>query len=393
MAPVASSAGKGREFSRSGRSTRLLLASLSLLILLSFYAGRVTSNIGIGARAACSSSNPVTRISSTGGVWNESRLLEMTGGNRHMVYFHKADILFVTMAKAGSSSLWHWLYRGTTGLQRWDNNACKFHVHEKRSNCWADHVSYLHALPVDVQQRILTSQLLMNHRGDEDVHGGKLSNNSNVDSVSSNINKGTLRVAIQRDPFERIISAFKSKFTCEAERFSTDVHERDVMVSQLRKAANLPSPLLPSPVSSLSISSVSFDAPTSTSAESNNCMNVTEFATALNNVRVHRGEPGYPASLSNLDDHIRPQDFFFDEIDYHMVIDVSHLSDLNVMRPIIDRLPFKALVQDGISHRHSSGDTRLSIPDDAAAMLYSYSLESKPGALKFLPNAHPSSNT
>lgn len=269
---------------------------------------------------------------------NDSRILELSGSNRHMVYLHKPNVLFVTMAKAGSSSLWHWLYRGVTGVERWDNSGCRGHVHEKRAICWQGHASYLFMLPVEEQRRILTAN-------------------------------ETLRIAIQRDPYERLVSAYKSKFTCDGDRFSTDVHERESMVKGLRKWANFPA---------------------TKNIDGQQCMNVTEFARALDACRIHVGEPYYPPSLYDLDDHIRPQNFFFDEVDYHMVIDVRHLSDISVMRPVIQRLPYHDLVRDGIPHRHSSGNTLLSIPEDAATLLYAFALESKPGRIKFMPGAYPS---
>lgn len=258
---------------------------------------------------------------------NETRVIQMTDNNRQMIYLHKADIMFMTLAKAGSSSLWHWLYRGVTGRERWDGSVCDQHVHDKSSNCWDGHASYLHTLNPSQQLKILTSER-------------------------------TLRVALQREPYERIISAFKSKFTCEDQRFSTDVHERERLVTVLRKRSHLP--------------------------EGPPCMNVSEFALALDVCRQNVGRPGYPSNLAVLDDHIRPQEFFLDEVNYDMIIDVKHLSNVTVMQPIIDRVEFKDLVKDGISARHSSGAEILVIPEDAATMLHAYSLESKQGSIKFI---------
>lgn len=260
---------------------------------------------------------------------NESRAVQMTENNRQMIYLHKADIMLTTLAKAGSSSLWHWLYRGVTGRERWISDDCDLHVHDKKSNCWKGHASYLNMLSPSEQLRILTSDK-------------------------------TLRVALQREPYERIISAFKSKFTCENNRFSTDVHERDRLVTVLRRRSHLP--------------------------EGVPCMNISEFALALDICRQNVGRPGYPATLSALDDHIRPQEFFFDEIEYHIIIDVKHLSNVTIMQPIIDRVEFKDMVKDGIPARHSSGAEVLVIPEDAATMLHTYALESKQGQIRFYDN-------
>lgn len=266
---------------------------------------------------------------------NETRVFQITDKNRQMIYLHKPDIMFMTLAKAGSSSLWHWLYRGVTGHQRWDGRVCNRHVHDKTSNCWEGHASYMYMLPPLEQMQILTSP-------------------------------DTLRVALQREPYERIISAYKSKFTCEHQRFSTDVHERDHLVSVLRKWAHLPA--------------------------GPSCMNVSEFALALHLCRENVGKPGFPPSLQILDDHIRPQEFYLDEIEYDLVIDVKHLSDVDVLKPIIDRLEFKQLIEDGVNPRHGSGSEKLLIPEDAAAMLHGYALESKQAPIKIYSSNESLSN-
>lgn len=267
-------------------------------------------------------------------IANQSRMLEITANNRNLVYLHKADILLMTMAKAGTSTTWHWLYPGVTGRKVWDMDACKTYVHDMRSDCWGSDASFVYSLNPEEQWRVLATS------------------------------NSTLRVAIQRNPYERVISSFKSKFTCEHERFSTDVHNRETMVPILRHRCGMPD-------------------------RSWTCMNVSEFAQTLDSCRQHVGKPGYVSSLRLLDVHIRPQEFFFDEIDYDMVIDVNDLSDVNVVAPLINRVQYKDLVQNGPRVRHSSGHDQLSIPERAAAMLYAYAAESKPGKLKYVPGHEP----
>lgn len=118
-------------------------------------------------------------------------------------------------------------------------------------------------------------------------------------------------------------------------------------------------------------------------------MNISEFAETLDSCRRNVGKENYISSLRLLDVHIRPQQFFFDDISYDMVIDVADLSDLNVVTPLIERLQFKDAVKDGPSVRHSSGKDQLFIPERAGAMLYAYASESKPGTLKYLPGHEP----
>lgn len=266
---------------------------------------------------------------------NQSQLLQITENNRNLVYLHKADILLMTMAKAGTSTTWHWLYPGVTGRKSWDSATCKTYVHDMRSQCWDTHASFVYMLDESEQRRVL-------------FHSNS-----------------TLRIAIQRNPYERIISSFKSKFTCEDERFSTDLHNRETMVPQLRRRCRMPS-------------------------QKSNCMNISEFAQTLDSCRRNVGKDGYIPSLRLLDVHIRPQQFYFDFIDYDMVVDVADLSDVNVVTPIIERIQFKNAVEGGPRVRHSSGDDQLSIPERAGAMLYAYASESKPGRLKYLPGYEPS---
>ena len=117
------------------------------------------------------------------------------------------------------------------------------------------------------------------------------------------------------------------------------------------------------------------------------CMNISEFAMALHQCRQRKD-----LDLDVLDVHIRPQQFFFDEIAYDMVIDANDLSDTRVLRPIIERIPQRNrhLVEKGPKLRHSSGSDELHIPERAAHMLYSYALESVPGKLKYVKGAEPS---
>lgn len=256
---------------------------------------------------------------------NQTRALEISKHDRHMVYIPSADVLLVTMAKAGSSTLYHWLYRGLTGLSGWDSTSCGgSHIHDKRSRCWKKVAMPLFSFTPSEQAAILFSS-----------------------------SSHTMRIAIQRNPFERLISAFKSKFTCQHDHFNTDVHERQKMVNGLLQSK----------------------------AHNKTCLTISEFAQALKTFQETN-----PNALDSLDDHIKPQQFYFDDIDYDMILDVNHLSDISVLKPLVERLPYKhlAIVRHGLRKRHESGDQPLHIPDDAAAKLYAFALESKPGPVRFM---------
>lgn len=273
-------------------------------------------------------------------IRDTARVAEMTSNNRHMVYLPKPRILLVTMAKAGSSTLYHWLFRGLVGKDRWDNKACGSHIHDKTAKCWEGEISTLHTLPIKQQYEILTD-----------------------DSV--------FRLAIQRHPYERLVSAFKSKFTCEDEKFSTDTHERTNMIFNLVK-------FLP-------------NAPENNvrhyfnAGFNKTCLTIDQFARILHKVQQMNN-----VSVHELDEHIKPQNFFFDEIEYKMILDVNHLSDINMLQPVIDRLPYKELVKGGIKHRHSSGSKEMYISESAATLLHDFAMLSRPGPLKTPNNSsHP----
>lgn len=316
------------------RAVLLILSFLAILFLirLTFSTSSLSASFATPAHLRPSLTDPSSfSTATTSGVAhpaNLTRVLAITNDNRNdLVYLHKSNIMFMTMAKAGTSSTWHWIYPGVTGHKRYDKKVCKTYIHDIDGPCWRDEASFVYKLPPAEQWKIFTSPQ-------------------------------TLRVAIQRDPYSRLISSFKSKFTCEDERFGTDVHNRLFMVPALRRQAGW--------------------------GTGRSCMNISEFAEALEATRkgVHAGKSRI-SSLRLMDVHIRPQEMYFDEIDYQMVLDVTDLSDVKNLEPIIKRLRFQELVKDGITLRHSSGGSELLIPDRAAGLLHNFALESKVGEVKY----------
>lgn len=342
----------------------LLLVSMCLIVILLLHLTATTSLsrfqlIRTSPSVLCRKQHLSNGAAGTAAmIQNETRLRQITQDNRNLVYLHPpVNIVLMTMAKAGTSTTWHWLYPGVTGKSKWDIRGCATYVHDIRSSCWKSYASYLYQLPIKKQWDLLTSS---------SSHPSNSATNSSSNGTTTSDPNRPLRVAIQRNPFERIISSFKSKFTCEHERFGTDVHNRRTMVPILRRRCQVPNP----PANS----------------EFADCMNITEFASALEQCRLRKN-----FDLELLDVHIKPQQFFFDEIDYDMIIDVNDLSDINVLRPIIDRIPEpnRQLVVNGPRIRHSSGLDQLNIPEAAAHLLYSYALESVPGKLKYIKGAEP----
>lgn len=265
-------------------------------------------------------------------VASRERLLEITKeNNTGLAYLTSANILFMTMAKGGSTSTWNWLFLGTKGRE-YNRGECRTYVQNVNSRCWGTEAAELFRLPPEKRISILTS-------------------------------KETLRVAIQRNPMSRIISSYRSKFACKnfhnPNDFydKTDANDRPRMVQELRRHAGFP--------------------------EGAPCMNISEFASALEAARHNAGKPGQVlTSLSKLNPHIRPQEFYFNEIDYDIVLDTTDLQHTEYLEPIIERLKYKALIKSGIAHAHSTIKSKLMIPDEAAEFLHQFALQSKTGKPK-----------
>lgn len=264
-------------------------------------------------------------------ISTRERMLEITAdAHQDLVYLPTPDILMVTMAKGGSTSVWNWLYTGVTGRPKFDMKECETYVHDVRSHCWGKEAVHLYQLPEDEQWRILN-------------------------------NRKTLRVAVQRNPFERLVSSWKSKFACDAEKYGTDLRNREKMVPALLRQAEM-------------------------DTNGKECLSIEEFAIALEKVqkRVKNGESEWLNSLRKLDVHLRPQNFYFQEIAWDIVLDVTDLERVARLRPIIERLPFRELVKDGPPRKHVSGGGEIMISESTARRLYSFALESKTGSQKYI---------
>lgn len=264
-----------------------------------------------------------------GGMISRSRLLQIAReAHQDLVYLPEPDILIMTMAKGGTTTMWNWLYRGLTGRDKFNMTECGTYVQDVRSHCWAKQAIHFMNLTEREQWGVLK--------------GGR-----------------TLRVAVQRDPFERLVSSWKSKYACDADVYGTDVHNRDRMVPALLKQAEM-----------------GYNA---------SCLSIEQFADALESARMRAGvDAGWLSSTRKMDVHIRPQDFFWQEIEYDMVLDVRDLGDVRTLRAILDRLPYRSLCEEGLEHRHKSSGGELVIPETAAAKLFRYAAQSKVGELKYI---------
>lgn len=265
-----------------------------------------------------------------------SRIVE---NNRELVYIPSAKVLFATMAKSGTTTLFHWLFKLTVGQGTWPTH-CLTYVQDIRSPCWQGLAMSVHNLSLEEQEKVLYSD------------------------------KKILRIAVQRQPYKRLISSFKSKFTCEHEKYRTDLANRASMVPVLRRRAQL-------------------------TASNTLCMNITEFADALDNCRrraisFRNGTRGFEF-LRLLDVHIRPQVYCFNEIHYDAIIDVADLSDERVLKPLWSRFEHRHKVSPVAGRRHrSTGGSSLTIPDSAAKNLFSFASLSDTAPLRYLKGAKPS---
>lgn len=255
-----------------------------------------------------------------------------------LAYIPATRTLFHTMGKAASSTTWHLIHSSLTNTT-WRNAQCG-NIHNKSRSCWNGTVIYPHYMRPDYS---LLNRILFT---DDNVR----------------------RVAIQRDPYERLISAYKSKYTCESDLFRTDVKDRANKVPLLYRHAGM----------------------NSTSASQAACLSVSKFAVLLDEIRRGVGKKdGVVESVRKLDNHIRPQSYFFDFIPYDVVVDVKQLSNLTVLHRIVGGFPHaeeaiqRVVADREEGNRHSSGDASLNIPERAAVSLYKFASLSKQGPLTF----------
>lgn len=283
--------------------------------------------VGDGARAAIKEGEEEAAW-----IANRSRLAEVAK-TKNLRYFRAADMVVMTISKGGTIATMQALYQATTGRSLRDN-LCKGPPQFMQSPCWKPHASYVSYLSRREQAHVLLSPRVF-------------------------------RLAVQVHPFHRLVSAFKSKFACRDAGFITDHGDVKRIVPRFRKDAKLPK-------------------------VEESCMNISEFALALDRVRKNVGKPGFPASLQNIDVHLRPQEFFFGDIPYDMVVDVKDLGNARVMAPIAQRFKFgQNMSENGIAKVHDTGSASLTIPDIAASRIHSFAVLSKVGKLKYMEGHEP----
>lgn len=273
-----------------------------------------------GQSAPCTLARPVrSRLETRDGL-----RAVMADVQHSLVYVPSASAVLMTMGKAGTSTLWNTIYFAMEG-RLWDGAICGI-SHNKSSPCWNGLATYVDALPEDEQWRVMT-------------------------------HPDVLRIALQREPLSRLLSAYKNKYTCEAELFNTEI--RGTQMHILRRHANLP-----------------VGPP---------CMNVSDFADALERMRLHVGEGhGFVKELRMTDVHIRPQQYLFEDIEYQLVLDVKDVANRTKVEPLFKHFEHSDEAFQQNFHRHDSGNYQLVMTEHTAQQLHDWAQLSAPGELRYL---------
>ena len=228
-----------------------------------------------------------------------------------LVYISHGNILITTTAKAGSTTLWTCLHKGITGEPHFACNN-ETYIQNFNSPCWNYQVEYPLRMSSKERWRI--------------VH-----------------DPNVFRIAITRDPFQRLLSAWKSKVACDSDEYGTDVIDRDIIVPIMLNQAGL--------------------------SNDTNCLSLAAFANVLERVRIMYIKGDF--EIRFLNKHFRPQEYFFDHIDYDIIMDVDQLSNRSMLEPLVRRLKFPHLLEEAPSFLHRS-KKQLHIHEDVAMLLYRF---------------------
>lgn len=225
-----------------------------------------------------------------------------------ITYIPLTNTVFFTMPKAGSTTYWRTVYIGMTG-RTWSKADCGT-VQKHSSKCWQPYVRDVLTLPADEQFRLI-------------------------------VGNQTKRVAIQREPFSRLVSAYKNKLACNKRP-----DEGQSQAHRLRRLAGLPPGAA--------------------------CMNVSEYADALDCVRIQFEHSGDLRFWRKLDTHFVPQNYYANDIVFHQVLDVADLSNLSRLHPLLDPLPFAHLAKQAGLHGVRSKKVSVLMDDKSAQKLHRF---------------------
>ncbi|PXF45114.1 hypothetical protein BWQ96_05153 [Gracilariopsis chorda] len=229
------------------------------------------------------------------------------------IYIPYGRLLITTTAKVASTALWTWLHPAIVG-HRSQNPCNTTYIQHFAHPCWQG----------------------------KPIHPSNLSRHQKYSLLKS---ASVLRVAITRDPFQRLLSAWKSKVACDSHDFGTDVQDRVKFVPRLLRQAGM-------------------------NRTQDQCLSLAGFAQVLDRLRIKAEQNRF--DLRTLNIHFRPQLSYFSVIDYDIIMDISHVSNASVFAPILRRLQFPALADDQPAKMHASSQRLQAIPETTAVQLFKF---------------------
>lgn len=242
------------------------------------------------------------------------RYEHMFHNDSDFAYIPESAMMITTTAKAGSTAFWTWMLPGITGTATFDpcNNT---YIQNFNAPCWQGKVVHPFNMTDDQRWRMVNRHEI-------------------------------LRVAIIRNPYERLISAWKSKAACESDDFGTDVEDRDKIVPILLRQAEI--------------------------HKQATCLSLTSFAQVLDKLRRMslRGQ----FDIRQMNKHFRPQQSFFRHIRYDIILDVDQISNSTALAPIVRRLRFRDMMPAAPVVLHASPPSLQTISERTAALLYKFAL-------------------
>jgi hypothetical protein len=216
-----------------------------------------------------------------------------------LLYVPQSKAVTCACEKCGSTSVLEYVYKETFGKQWKDERCDGFDVHNVDANCW---------------NKMFESA---------EWYGPEVF----ADSRS---------LAVIRDPKERLVSSWKSKYACSGEKYGQDNREmnyRSRRVNLLREHSGTNHP---------------------------GCMSLHEFAKALQAVKLN-------GNLTRLDQHIVPQSMWCFAIHKPEEFgEVLSLSDEGAYDKLAKHFRFKGKANN--EHDHESADTVLIDPDTARVL-------------------------
>lgn len=274
-------------------------------------------------------SQRVEHLSKFGPV--HERVDAITKYAEQFVYLREPKVLLYFLLKGGSRALLGWVYEALVGDGEWSDELCQTYIQDINSTCWAGHAFLMSSLDLDTQLAIFTA---------DDV----------------------LRVAVQRDPYERLISAYKGKYACDRHVFHGDPQQFSVL--QLSAQAKV-------------------------RPASEGCMTLPEFTQALRTMRT-KGHLDGITQPKFAEGHVRIQLLHEQEIDYDLVLDPRFFGNAKHLKLLYDRLPFKKYIKPYITVKHASSSEKLQISEEEDAELKAFAQLSKPIRLRSCDRFHHS---